>query len=256
MDSDALRALMEKALGGSETDIRLFLEELLSAKLYVPTREQDLPIKGAASPPTGVLDILGLEHKDIEGRSYVVVPCFLSKEGSTNWASREVKLRTMDLKSIAAVIPANWSIVLEPGGEVEKEITPWEISLLAADPPQIDEVVSELLSSQDDDLFEIHGVLDSEYPELISALKTYASSEGVVTLLSLIRHESMLCLGGIVDETASASKTAEVKEALRNILALALIGNDSYRVTIGRTFDDDPLLKLFKGVSPLYTKTG
>jgi hypothetical protein len=74
----------------------------------------------------------------------IVVPIFSKNEYFTDWSSDSLELREVQGSHLLKVIPDTFWISINPGQEISKDISPWEIKHLLHGAEGINEIIQEL----------------------------------------------------------------------------------------------------------------
>ena len=163
---------IEKAFNGAESDVRTFYSSFLHTTVFVPSRFQDFIIHNACKIYEEELNyILGIENtthlkdSDLENSPYFV-PVFSDLSKLKEWFKKDIKYHEILGEQLFKATPDTWSIFLNPGDEINKEFTPWEISIMKKGEEYISEIIDEIYSLdktlQKDEEFLIEEVLESE----------------------------------------------------------------------------------------------
>ena len=245
----ALKALMEAAEGGDRQAAGDFFLSILNAALFVPLRSQDMNVGAAASHGDFFPDIL-----KVQDDTRNVAPAFLSASDLEKWCGAVSSFRTFTLGSLISVLPEEWWVCLNPGGEVEKEFSPWELQLLKKGPEAVPEILCDLFDQISDTVLEAVEVREYEYPLLKSALSERAGSiSGVIGLYLLMSRGSRpsILIGTLISNSAQ-SEAAKIREEISDTAQKALIGDNSFRVFVGTDLDSTVSLSIFRDTAPFY----
>lgn len=245
---------MFEALEGDSRAARTFFECLLGARFFVPERHQDRPLSDAPPYPNDFLNILGIKAP---GR--VIVPIFTRSELIESWCGVTLRFRTIGFAELMAIVPDDWWVCLNPGAEVEKELSPWELGLLKGGPQVIDELVSEFESENVAPTVQIRAPNDTEYGELRRGLLEYAATEPEVAKIFILReeggeHREPIVLVGVECFSSDRRTLDRVKELVEAEVARGLIGSDPARVMVGGKETNNFALTLFSKAEPIFTR--
>ncbi len=209
---------LKKASEGQEADIQEFFINLLNAKIFVPSVNSSSP-----TPTVG-------HTKTEEDTNYVFidyeearcVPIFSSEEFLLEWAEKELPFTEEPFSQFLWKMPHNTWAYLNPGQEIGKELSPWELELLKLGPDSIEELIHGVKETEQED-FEIEDateVLNQAKIPLENILEAYPTIEECF-LLSLKEAEtqSERALLGI---RHNAELDLEKREQIRNEIASAL----------------------------------
>lgn len=249
--------LMELALSGDKDSARLFLELFLASNIFVPDRYQSSEIAGAPAYPNDLIWVMGLQDSD-----RVIVPAFTDPSMIDVWAGGSLSFRSPTGQSLLDAIPEGWWLWLNPGFDVEKEFSPWEISELRRGPGSFDVVLSEIFPEEIVEPLSVSPIPETEYQSLKEALKAFALAAPAVRKIFLLREEGKDFEGsiktqlliGIEADVLNSDEADSLREAAHSSVATHQIGADPIRVMVGRDAKDGLYLSLFKGVEPIYSR--
>ena len=251
--SQDLAALMELALEGDAKAAEHFYLKFLECELSVGERIQESALSNTAKYPNQFLNLLAIDDSD-----RTVVPVFTDPEFVKDWAGHEITLRTIKGSELISLIPDDWWIALDPGSEVNKEFSPWEIAQLKAGSESIPELVHELGLGITEE-FEVAQVDEKEYQKLKETLIADAKTEKKIKSLYLLkelskdnegREISVLLLGAAID-TAFPSELEQIQSRIQQLADRAQIGSDRVRVYAGKSLATLSL-GMFKETAPFY----
>ena len=134
-----LTAILELAADGAPKDVACFFELLLNSKVYVPLK----PGPGAEVKLVMLGEKMPKEHNflTILHEAEECIPIFSEKEFVAAWAGYEMPLECQEFKSLLWLISNDTWMHLNPGQDVGKELTAWELSLLRKGPEAVPELV-------------------------------------------------------------------------------------------------------------------
>lgn len=217
MEGD-LSTLLKKASEGQEAHIRDFFIALLSSTIFVPSKP------GSVSTPT-----IG-HSKTEDDTNYLFIdyeesrctPIFSTEEFLKDWAESELPFIEEPFSQFLWKMPHNTWAYLNPGQEVGKELSPWELELLKLGEDSIDELISGVKETEQED-FEIEDatpILEKAKEPLKNILEAYPAIEECF-LLSLKegQSDSERALLGI---RYNIELEDEKKDQIRNEFASAL----------------------------------
>lgn len=219
----------------SEGDVdaqREFYKLLTTQKLFVPKRRQSRPLSDSPDYPNELIDILGVQGKD-----RIVVPVFSNPELIEAWSGVPFEYRALTLLDLKAIVPEGWLIVLNPGQEVEKEITPWELSRLLEGGSAVDEVLEDLGADGNRDGFKVEGVDPHEFPKLFEVARNFFEEETEIDSIYWVKEHRLTRVG--VPEVAlllaleagsRSTDIAPLQKKFRRIIERAMIGDLPFRV--------------------------
>lgn len=248
--------LLTEASEGSEAALTELYRWFLLGPIYVPCRNQLHPLSDAPHYPDDLFDLLGLQAND---RS--VVPIFTDPGMINAWCGTELTYRNLTGVSLLAQLPEAWWVVLNPGSEVEKEFSPWELEKLREGPSSIPEIVAEASMGVPlpTDLT-IRSLEPNEHQPLIAALKKLLPLKTEVLNAHIALGEQtdqdgscmQVILVGLELETLNTSNQSALKNQLTSELQLLQIGDRPIKIILGTR--GDTLIGLFKSSKPFYTR--
>jgi len=252
-----LEGMMEKASSGDLQAAYAFYETLINESVIVPERHQNVALSHNPEYPNEILNILGIKNND-----RIIVPVFLSPEYIETWCGQKLLFRKMFFSALIDVLPPKWWICLNPGQEITKEFSPWELERLKSGTHEIPEILAELFGDllpsatlsfepqgpEYDNLKELLSDAGKEFPE-VREIRLIAQMNEAVTET----QKTMLLLGVLVDPGSKERRTL-IRDYLINTAHLALIGLEEFRVFLGSSIEDDISLSLFAKIKPFYTR--
>jgi hypothetical protein len=252
----SLERALEEALEGDARCQRVFFEVLLGSTVVVPERNQARPLSDAPRYPNDLLNVLGVQHVD-----RVVVPVFTEADIIERWCGNRLRSRSLRFVDLLASIPDDWWIGVNPGGDVEKELSPWELSILRRGPQGIDEIVEDLTADVLDPTVRIRAPKEDEYGELKRLLLDFGERSVDVARIFLLREEGGDARGAVVliGVEGFSSESADLERLKRETEAVAgggLIGSDPARVLVGGRETNNFGLTIFRTVEPIYERRG
>lgn len=254
---ESIELAIERASDGEAEAVASFFEILLECTLYVPKRFQKAPLSNAPIYPNEFLDILGIQDGE-----RVVVPVFTRENFVHDWSGQDFIVRSLRASDLFELMPDGWWIDLNPGSDVGKELSAWEVSELKLGREAIPSLVQELVADEVSQPIEIEFMSDQNKLPWMDVIVEFATSKEKILSLYFAREIrqtiekeiSHVFLIGI----ESAAESVEEMELLRDeIQALAekeLIGADPVRSYIGRSRDESVALGLFKNCPALYSR--
>jgi hypothetical protein len=255
--SPGLDALMSRALSGENQAISIFLTEFLQATIFVPKRFQSHPLSDAPAYPDPFLNILGVQSGE-----RVLVPAFTRREYIAEWSNLPLDHRSFTGKELLNTLPEDWWLILNPGREVEKELTPWEINELKRGIEAVPLVAQDLTETEFIESLEICPVPADEYPELRGALINEALTDEAITQMFLLSEKGTTLEGearaiillGVEIDTTDARKIQAAKDTLQALADRVQIGSDRVRLYVGKSQDQSVLLDAFRHAQPFYKR--
>ncbi len=250
---------MNACLNGQHSALQPFYLSLLTTTLIVPERYQTVPAKEEPKYPSSFSNLLGV----IDGER-VVVPAITEQRLVTEWANRELAVKSYRCVDLMGLVPAGWWCCINPGQECSKELSPWEISELKLGEKAVPAVVEEYLSGEQLEPLTLGAIADSDHRELKEALKRAVADLPTVTALHLIREQgvnednvttSRLLLGASLLRGSDESLEL-VRGRLESVAAIHTIGDDELFVFVGEPQKDKLLIGIFKDFDPFFSRAG
>lgn len=251
---DALEHALAVAIDGDASAQRRFFEVLLEATLVVPERHQPRPLTDSPRYPNEFFNVLGLQHGE-----RVVVPVFSRADGIERWCGNPLRHRMLRFSDLLATIPDEWWVCVNPGGGVEKELSPWELGLLRSGRAGIAEIVEDLGAATATTTVEIRALKDGEYPELRRLLGEFATSCIDISRVFILREEgggerTAVVLIGVECFTSDQPGLDKVREEVGVVAGRGLIGAEPFRVFVGGRTTNNFKLTLFAQAEPVFQR--
>ncbi len=246
---------IEAASHGAETALRQFFRGLLEGPLFIPDRRQSHPMSDAPPYPNDLVSVLGVQTK--EG---VVVPIFTRASLIKKWSGLDLTFRQVSGAQSFSLVPEGWSAVINPGEEVEKELSPWEIAQLLKGTPAIDELVAESLSDeQAPSPVTVRPVPASTFEKLQAELCEYAATEVMISELYMLIEEQQqlernkeVLLIGVAIHNDESKEGERIGKQVRGIVERDQIGGYSHRVICSSVRTEKLVFPIFKRFPPFY----
>lgn len=257
-EPSSLEDLMELCIEGQSSALRSFYQTLLRSEFVVAERFQAQTLSDAPVYPNQFFNILAVQAKD-----YVVVPCFTQAAMLKEWSGNELTNRKMSFTQMLSVLPAEWWICINPGMQVEKELSSWELGLLRSGPESIDEIVDELSSDQELSSVEFASLEGQEYQNLKAALLELASNQTDITRIDLLleqgqnRAEETIkrVLIGVWTEKQQLEIQHGLADQVKQLCAPTLIGAEPLRVLVIDQNKAGVMQQLFAGNQPFFLRS-
>ncbi len=245
-----------QAAEGQTKALEKVLLGLMAGPLYIPTRSQSQNLTHQPTYPNDLISILGVQDKE-----RVVVPVFTAAEFIQEWFGNELSYKLYSGESLFGILPEEWWITINAGQEIEKEISPWEITRLKHGEAGIKEILEE--SSLDDAIvqsIDLKQVPENDFSDLKQKISAYAVSKKDILKIYLMLEKSMTTDGATLEKLIvgvecdkSTGDLEELKEKLVHICSLNLIGNMDSKILAGIS-GNNILLGPFKNSAPFYVR--
>ena len=251
-----LEQFLLPALEGDRVAAQSFFEAFLREPLFIPERRQAQKMSDMPQYPDEFLNILGVQDKE-----RVLVPAFSRKELIIEWCGSELAVRSIRGADLLKLMPEEWWICINPAGEIEKEISPWEIDQLKEGVAGIAAVLDEIYQEIIVEPLEVQAVEAPEYPALHSELLSFAEKTPAICNMYLIRQSgkdadeniiNKLLLGLEISAAAQADPDT-IKEQAQNLADRCQVGNDKVSVFTAISGHGDMSFGLFGKSKPFYT---
>lgn len=253
-----LESSLLPALEGDRVAARSFFEAFLRDALFVPERRQAQKMSDEPRYPDEFLNILGIRDKE-----RVLVPAFSRRELIADWCGSELATRSMSGAELLKLLPQDWWVCVNPGAEVEKEISPWEIDQLKEGSAGIPAILDEIYQDTIVEPLEVQAVEAHEYPQLHEQLRSFAEKNALIHKMYLIRqsgkdaeeiviHKLLL---GLEIASGDASQQNALKEQVQNLVDRCQVGNDKVNVFTAVAGQGDMSFGLFGKSSPFYVNS-
>lgn len=246
-----LEQLMIEAADGSKESAAAFYSSLLEEKIFVVDRFQSAPLSDPPKYPDEFFNILGIQTP-----KRVYVPVFSKAEHITTWASTSLTHREIKGADLLKQIPEDWWLIFNPGQEIEKELSAWELNHLRAGKESISEIINEIFH-EDELEIELEALKGSDYPQLKFKLISEGKSSSNISKIILAKqpnpNHSLLTSYNILVGIYVNAEDANLKTKLQQIADNAQIGNDPAKVFI-LTSKNKANYNFFENYEPVYNR--
>ena len=256
-DTKNILRLMEEACSGRKEALESFYKTFLESDVYIIERASQ-----GASPREPKYPNEFFRHLGIRGGDKTWLPIFTSEEALAEWSTQPLNSTVIKGAEVLNIIPADWWLVLNPGTEVSKEFSPWEVNTLKSGPDGIaaaaEDQMAALVVEQEygplelkdrNELAELiteFGLENADVFAITPAVERSIDSDGNITSERII-------FGIACAENTKKERVEELKQTLLQRLGTKLIGEDNFEILIG--VGDEPLvLGRLKDINPFYTK--
>lgn len=256
-----LTQLAEQAFNGDRTACRSFLRSFLQTELLIPDRKQHQTLSGIVEPPSPFFPFFAFES---EGETFV--PVFEHEEQIASFTLAPLSHRRYLGRQLFGLVPSSWWVVFNPGSEVEKVFSPWEISLLRSGSEEaIAEVVAELFDSASDEFLDARMMSPVEHPQLFESFSHFCHTTssivaGWVLEISPIAADNISAREVVVgvmtapigDTQADTERAAALHRQLELMLGPLLIGWGTIRISVIAEGDKSVIGELLSSHPPFY----
>jgi hypothetical protein len=259
-----LTVLSKEAFEGNRSSCEQFLRQFLDTELIVPDRHQSNIQSTNPEPFSPFYPFFSYEF---EGETFI--PCFEKEEQLTEWCSKPLTYRRSLGLRLIDLIPPNCWLVFNPGSEVEKPFSPWELSLLRLGSDEaIAEVISELFDTPTEELLDANVLFSEEHPQLFAELQKICENrpqidKAWILEVGLIQDSDTPANEVLVGFLVTKNLKNELKETeidelqatLQNLLAPLMIGRGSLRVVVLTEISEGIFGPLFKAHAPVFDRS-
>lgn len=230
--------LLTNAAEGRAQDLEIFFRTFLSAQFHVPLRQQAAPLSHSPKYPNELVSVLGV----LDGER-TIVPVFSKEEFVAEWLGQELDCHSHSGAALLKLIPEGWWVCINPGQEVEKELSPWEIKKLRTGIPPGSDDLAELIAEQSADssidAARFRELSADELLALRNILSEAAEREATIESLTLTcseedfqeKTENIYHLG-ITLRPTDEEPALRIKEAFAQLCAQHMIGSERVKVII------------------------
>ena len=222
MEASPLEVLLNNSIDGDPEILTGFFKGLLRSSIYVVRRQQHLPLSDAPEYPNPLFDVLG-----VQGVSKVVIPVFLHKDRIREWSATDLQNREMNFKDLLEIVPDGWWLVINPGWEVEKELSPWELSQLKLGDEALKELVDDNLPDDTDKGVFLEAVDPQEFKGLIQELVQYSEQCSQIEKIAIYRERVSTEGYAPVKEDADIGVTRDSIEGQGSLMVAVRLVNQS-----------------------------
>jgi hypothetical protein len=260
VETKKISDLLLEASEGNRDAAAEFYKTFPESDWLVPIRNPDT--ESDVQYPSPLFGFLAVATTDC-----TIIPIFSDERYANEWAGQPIGLRKTLGQQLLTIIPEDWWIGVNPGQEVEKELSPWEIQRLGKDSP---EAIAEIL----EDMFEAPLFREvttktpgpEEHTELRQALTNYGTENPAIESLYMLERHGLdledevvleILVGAACDplllETHALS-CEKVQQELSQRAAFTQIGNTKVKVFTGIWGTHSVTLQLFANSDPFYVK--
>ncbi len=257
-DKKNILRLMEEVSSGEKASLEAFYHAFLESEFVIINRASQGSSPREPNYPNDLFPFLA-----VRGGDKTWLPIFSGAEAANEWSSYPVDHQTIKGSAVLDRVPNDWWLALNPGSEISKEFSPWEISTLRSGPEGIkaaaeDQMPSFILEQ------EYSNIKDSEFPGLIQSLKQLAGEETDIDYIKVAKESGTDADGKVVSERClvglgckpgtSKNKLEEIRESFISRLSPLFIGGSELEVLTG--IGESPLsLGMLKEFSPVYQRS-
>lgn len=159
---------MERAAEGAPGSLKEFYVQFLADELFVPVA---MVVSAHEIPLVGKNAESAFHFTTVRQGPDTVLPVFTQPEFVEVWAEREWPFEKIAVAALLQVIGSEMHLHLNPGQEIGREFTPWELSLLRNGIDAVDELVADAQSERSLELeVETHSSLFPELKKRMSSI--------------------------------------------------------------------------------------
>lgn len=260
---------IKESSAGSAEALTRFYETLLESEVIVPDRSNMDALTGSvgADFPRASIPWFAVKGKVEEGQPGAdsternIIPIFCSATGMELWCSRQLNHSVVFFKSLLQSVPNDWWLCLNPGSDLEKEFSPWEISLLKQGLDALPEIIADWQDQQENRSANVEPLSTDKYPLVIKCLKDFGNVEKRVRAISALLEtsqtedgESRSILIGCEVSSVSETELTELTDRLNSSLRLTTIGEDPFRVFTSSDEHPDPFFSIFNYIPAVFER--
>ncbi len=253
-EAQQLEKLLFQSSQGDAVAAREFLQKLSDVSVIVPERFQQKPLSDAPNYPNEFFNLLGI--KDQERNT---IPIFSREELLAIWSGLELSFRVIQFQDLLAMTPDNWWIVLNPGQEVEKEFSPWEIKKLSEGPAAVEELLEDLLVQFEQDPLALSPINPDEHRQLREDLLKLAHKFSQINKITLVRsaadaeseNSGRILIAVLLD--ADNTDISIIKQELKPLCELQLGAEPAFQILWIKP-EDQLQQKLVESFEPIFLK--
>lgn len=262
-------AWLKESTAGSAEALNRFYQTLLETEIVVPDRSNTDSLKGSvgADYPRSSIPWFAIKGKisDSEQSSgdeeRNIIPFFSAVGGIEVWCGRQLTNSLVLFKSFIQSVPDDWWLCLNPGHELEKEFSPWEIGLLKQGVEAIPEIIADWQDQLEPRSANVEPLADDKYPLVIKCLKDFGMAEKSVRAISALLETSQTedgefrsILIGCEATGVNETELIELTDRLNNVLRLTTIGEDPFRVFSSSEDHPDPFFSIFNYIPAVFER--
>jgi hypothetical protein len=250
---------LEGAFNGQRAAVERFFRALLAGPLFVPERYQAQPLSDSPRYPNDFINILGIQDSD-----RVIVPAFSDPALIEEWCGTPMSYKTCTGPEVAEMLPEEWWMIINPGSEIIRELTPWEVSRLKDGDAALDELLHEAYSDMAAEPIRVRPLADGEFADSVAALTLYCKENESLLRLFLLVEEgeasdgtevSTLLIGAALSDSIPGSEYSNVQSMLDSYVAPTLIGGQQKKIFVGGDSGGNVMLGMFKDAEPVFNRT-
>jgi len=257
MNETHLESLMALSFEGDRRAAEEFFKLFAAAVFCIPERYQAQELSDSPDYPNDFVNILGVKQGE-----RAIVPVFSKLSYIEEWCGQTFTHKELSGKQLLDLMPEDWWISLNPGQDIEKEISPWEIELLKGGDENIPALIDEIFPPEKIETLALHSVNKNEYPELREVLIKHMPSKKEITELYLLKEEGenvegekvFTVLIGARANTNNQDKLDSTRDELLLLAQKAQIGGDRVKVMLGGAKEDGLVLGMFAQAEPIYSR--
>lgn len=238
------------AASGEQQEGELFYRGFINGPLFVPKRHQAQSLSDAPLYPSDLVYILGIQDSE-----RVVAPVFTEPHFISEWCGLELDFSEFSGERFVTAVPEGWWAIINPGQEISKELSPWELSKLSR-VGDIPELLEELYSSSSPETLEIAPVSEADYPKVFQALLSAIKEDKTVLRATLLQEggAERLLLGVKIASNghSPAQQREHFQKSLSDRIAPSLIGEHPVEIVVYFDGESAPLPQLFETYGAIY----
>lgn len=253
-EAQQLEKLLFQCSQGDRAAAREFIRKLSEISVVVPERFQEKALSDAPNYPNDFFNLLGI--KDQERNT---IPVFSREELLALWSGLELSFKIIQFQDLLAMTPEDWWITLNPGQDVEKDFSPWEIKKLSEGPAAEEELLEDLLTQFEQDPLALSPINPDQHRPLVEGLLTLAHKFSQINKITLVRsggedasEDSGRTIIAVVLESDNTDITP-IKQELKPLCELQLGTEQTFQILWIKP-EEQLQQKLIANFEPIFLK--
>ena len=255
MDGPELTKLIQVAADGEETELRRFFEALLSSSVFVVMKVGFTRDSVNRAPVIGESHLAALGFLTVQYEGVEALPIFTEEAFANHWTEAEVPVERKDFATLLNLVGNSW-MYLNPGQEVGKEITSWEIEQLRRGVAAVPDLVQELIEGEMGPTFEVRAG-EEYFPGFVEKLGSIFElapelNEAYFAAMFEDDSQSPIPTLGLSYRNITSDKRNYLREEMKQVSEDVLPGHTQLFLVDDLESKESPNWRLFEGISPFY----
>ncbi len=247
---------MERVLQRDSSALEAFYHELFKMDFLIVDRAQRAPLSDQPEYPSEFFGALAVKDKERN-----VVPVFTRADLIEEWAGAPLNFKSISSKALFELVPKGWWACLNPGTEVEKDFSPWELEQLRLGESSIKEIVEELARANDEVDFNLEPLKQDSYASLFRVMREFGCRYDSCLKIYAARefssdhddHQTSRILVGLIHSETGETTSALIRN-LKETLSRELIGDEFVRVVAQGPGENDAVISALRLTPPVYER--